>query len=43
MVLKPGNLGEQIRKEWKVLTCDDSGRWRRSDGPILCEMKYYKE
>jgi hypothetical protein len=25
------------------LKCDAGGGWRRPDGTILCEMKYYKE
>jgi hypothetical protein len=33
----------KIRNTWKVLKCGAGEGWRRSVGPIICEMKYYLE
>ena len=41
MVLKLGHFVQQIRNTWKVLKCGAEEGWRRSVGPIKCEMKYY--
>jgi hypothetical protein len=41
MVLKLGQYGELIRNSWKVLKCGAGEGWRRSVGPIMCEMKKY--
>jgi hypothetical protein len=33
----------ELRNTRKVLKCGAGERWRRSVGPIVCEMKYYIE
>jgi hypothetical protein len=40
MVLLLGHFGQYIRNTWKVLKCEGE-KWRRLDGPIVCEMEKY--
>jgi hypothetical protein len=39
MVLKLGHFGRQIRNTLRFLNCGGGEEWRRSFGPIVCEMK----